>query len=299
MPILTPRRTLPYLAITLVALGSAVAAQREITQRHLSVRVTDAKGGVVSTLTPADLIVREDGVAREVIAIGPAPAPTHLAILIDNTAQAQTLLSELRTAITSVARQLHDLPTPPAMMLASFAERPTRIVDFTTSDIAIENGVKKLFPRPDGGSYLLDAIVETTEMFRKQKAAQPAILAFVMDSSPEFSDRVHRNVDEALGRANASLWTVQLQHAPARATSPAARERDSVVGDVTTWSGGMNKPVLAAQNVPAAFADVVQAMLGRLDVTYGRPASLIPPKRLSVEARDKSLNVSASRWAAE
>jgi hypothetical protein len=294
------RRTLPYTtAIAVLAFGAALAAQREISQRHVYVRITDAKGAPVTTLTPADLVVREDDIAREIVRVGTAPPPTHLALLVDNTNEAQKLLSELRSSVTAVALQMNQLPSPPAMMLMTFAERPTRLVDFTTSDIAIENGAKKIFPRPGGGSYFLDAIVETTEALRKAKAERPAILAFVMDSSPEFSDRIHRNVDEALGRAKTSLWTVQLQHTPTGPGSTATRERDSVIGDVTTWSGGMNKAVLSAQGVPAAFTEVANAILGRVDVTYGRPASLIPPKRLSVEARDKSLKVSAPRWTTE
>jgi hypothetical protein len=286
------------LAIVGLALGAALAAQREITQRHVYVRVTDAKDAPVRTLTPADLVVREDDIAREIVRVAAAPPPTHLVLLVDNTSEAQQLLIELRSGLTSVARQMNQLPSPPAMMLMSFAERPTRLVDFTTSDIAIENGAKKLFPRPGAGSYFLDAVIETTVALRRAKAERPVILAFVMDSSPEFSDRIHRNVDEALDGANASLWTIQFQHAPGRPGTD-ARERESVIGDVTTWSGGMNKPVLAVQGVPGAFTDIANAILGRLDVTYGRPASLVPPKRLSVEARDKSLKLSAPRWTTE
>ena len=294
------RRTFPYMtAIAVLALSAVLVAQREIAQRHVYLRVIDAKGAPVTTLTPADLVVREDDIAREIVRVAAAPPPTHLALLVDNTAEAQKLLTELRGSLVAAAQQMNQLPSPPAMMLMSFAERPTRIVDFTTSDIAVENGVKKLFPRPGGGSYFLDAIVETTEAFRRAKAERPAILAFVMDSSPEFSDRIHRNVEEALDRAKTSLWTIQLQHVPAGPPSTADRERDSVIGDVTTWSGGLNKPVLSAQGVPGAFTEVVNAILGRLDVTYGRPASLVPPKRLSVEARDKSLKLSAPRWTTE
>jgi hypothetical protein len=294
----TRRTLLSIAAAAVIASAVTPAAQREIAQRHVYVRVTDAKGAPVTALTPKDVVVREDDIAREVVNVGAAPPPTHLVFLVDNTNQAQTALIELRAGLTAVARQMNQLPSPPAMMLMTFADRPTRLVDFTTSDLAIENGVKKIFPRPNGGAYFLDAIIETTQLLRKEKAPRPVILAFVMDSSPEFSDRVHRQVDEALGDARTSLFTIQLQHTPGRVGSD-ARERDSVVGDVTTWSGGMNKPVLSVPNVPAAFTEVADVILGRLDVTYGRPSSLIPPKRLNVETRDKTLKVSAPRWAAE
>ena len=174
----------------------------------------------MTTLTPADLVVREDDIAREIVRVSAAPPPTHLALLVDNTNEAQKLLIELRSGLTALAQQMNQLPSPPAMMLMTFAERPTRLVDFTTSDIAIEDGVKKVFPRPGGGSYFLDAIVEIDRGLAQAKAERPVILAFVMDSSPEFSDRIHRNVDEALDRAKTSLWTIQLQHTPRDGQDP-------------------------------------------------------------------------------
>ena len=147
------RRTFPYMtAIAVLAFSAVLVAQREIAQRHVYVRVIDAKGAPVTTLTPADLVVREDDIAREIVRVAAAPPPTHLALLVDNTAEAQKLLTELRGSLVAAAQHMNQLPSPPAMMLMSFAERPTRIVDFTTSDIAVENGVKKLFPRPGGGS---------------------------------------------------------------------------------------------------------------------------------------------------
>ena len=81
-----------------LAVGAALAAQREIAQRHVYVRVTDAKDAPVTTLTPADFVVREDDVAREIVRVGAAPPPTHLALLVDNTNEAQQLLIELEAA---------------------------------------------------------------------------------------------------------------------------------------------------------------------------------------------------------
>jgi hypothetical protein len=284
-------------AIALLSAGTTLNGQREITQRHVYITVTGPKGGAPA-LTPKDVIVREDDIAREVIRVSAAPPPSHIVFLIDNTAEAQTVLLELRSGVIGMAQRMNQLPQPPAMMLMTAAERPTRLVDFTTSDIAIENGIKKVFPRPGSGSYLLDGIVEATAALDRASATRPAIVAFVMERSTEFSNRVHANVADALEDAGASLWTITLQ-APAPPQSLEARERASVVGDVTGWSGGMNTPVLSPQGLQGAFASTASAILDRLDVTYGRPAALIPPSRLSVELRDPTLRVSAPRWAGE
>jgi hypothetical protein len=273
----------------------AVEAQRAITERHVYVRVTDAKGAPVQNLTPADVVVREDDIAREVIRVGVAPPPTHIALLADNTAQVETLLIELRAALMALVVRMTQQPSPPAMTLMTFAERPTRLVDFTTSDIALENGIKRIFQRPASGSYLLDAIVEASQALGRAGAARPAIVAFVMDTSPEFSNRLHTNVADALQQSGASLWTVDLQR-PTPAASLDARERARVVNDVTGWSGGATRTVLSRQGIEKAFVELADAMLARYDVTYGRPAALVPPSRLSVEPRNQALRVTAPRW---
>jgi hypothetical protein len=120
----------------------------------------------------------------------------------------------------------------------------------------------------------------------------------VVGASPSFSNQLHTAVADALKAAGASLWTVELQ-SRMPSTSSDAIERARVVGDVTTWSGGMNKPVLSRAALPNAFTDVAGAIVNRYDVTYGRPETLIPPSRLSVELRGRKERVTASRWAAE
>ena len=275
--------------------ASTLDAQRELTERHVFITVTGPKGAPVTTLTPKDVVVREDDVAREIIRIGDAPPPSHLVLLVDNTAETQTFLQDLRSGILSVARQMNQQSTPPMMMLMTVAERPTRVVDFTTSDIAIENGVKTMFARPGSGAYMLDAIVQASAALRKAEATRPAIMAFVLETSAEFSNVNHMAVADALRDAGASLWTITLQ-GRVPGGSLEVRERANVTGDVTEWSGGLNTPVLSRNGLAAAFTSATSAMLGRLDVTYGRPSSLVPPSRVSVELRDRTLRLSAPRW---
>jgi hypothetical protein len=285
-------------ATTVLSAGTLLQQQRSSSERHIYVRVTDSKNLPVDGLTPKDIIVREDDLAREVLRVEPAPPPTHIALLVDNTPEAQPILVDLRASLVRFAQAMSAQPMPPMLSLASMAERPTRHVDFTTSDIAIENGVKQIFPRPSSGSTLLEGIVEACAAFRRAKAERPAILAFVIEASSEFSDRMHTNVADALRSANASLWTIELQQARS-STDRNALERARVVNEVTAWSGGMNRTVLSEQAIARAFEDMSSAMLSRYDVTYGRPQSLIPPSRIAVETRDKNLRVVTSRWAGE
>jgi len=277
--------------------GAIRPDQRATVERHVFVRVTDDKSQPVAGLTPADFIIREDDIAREVLRVAPTSPPTHVALLVDDTGDAGRFLNELRAAVKAFAFSLTALPSPPAVSLMTFAERPTLAVPFTSSDAALERGIQRLFPRPNSGAYLFDAILETSQALRKLKADRPVIVAFVNDASPAFSDQRHTQVADALRNAGASLWTVQLQRTAAM-SSVNEQELARVVNEVTVWSGGMNLPVLSPQGLEGAFSTLSATILGRYDVTYGRPEALIPPTRLSVEGRNPSLRVGASRWPA-
>jgi hypothetical protein len=274
-------------------------AQREVTERHVYVSVRDAKGALPKELTARDFVVREDDVAREVIGVSPAPPPSHLVILVDNSNELQPALIELRASLRSFVQGMHALPTPPSMMLMTIAERPTVAVTFTTSDIAMDSAIQKIFQRPGAGSYLLDGIVEACQTLRKAKAERPTIAAFTIETTPEFSNLLHTKVADALKDAHASLWTIELAQQSVPAVSQDARERARVVNEVTLWSGGGTKRTLSKQGLAGAFADTAAAMAARYDVTYGRPASTVPPSKLVVETRDRSLRVTAPRWTGQ
>lgn len=271
------------------------SAQRATVERHVFVRVTDAKSQPVSGLTPADFSIREDNVVREVLRVTPSPPPSHVALLVDDTAEAGPFLTDLRTALKAFAFGLAALPSPPSISVMTYAERPTTAVPFTSSDAALERGIVRLFPRTGGGAYLFDAIIEASQALRKMKAERPVVVAFVIDASPVFSTQRHTHVADALRDANASLWTVQLQRTGTD-DSPSEQERARVVNDVTAWSGGLNVPILSGQGLERAFTTLSAALLGRYDVAYGRPEALIPPTRLAIESRNKALRLSAPRW---
>ena len=101
------------------------------------------------------------------------------------------------------------------------------------------------------------AVIDAAKALKKAKATRPAVVALVNDSTPEFSDVLHPRVADALKEIGASLWTVELQTQAPPQNLP-ARERAALVGDVTGWSGGINRTVLSPQGLVKAFADIKQ-----------------------------------------
>lgn len=285
-------------AIALLAgSGTSVLDAEQARTRSVNITVVNREGAPVPDVGSNALIVREDGIAREIVRIAPAPPPTHVALLIDDSEAATPLVRDLREAATGFANAIADLSPAPAVRLTTFGDRPTVLVDFNPSFSAVSRGIERIAPRPGAGATLLEALVETGRDLRTRKALRPVIVVFVVEGGPEFGTLRHTDVTDALRRAGASLWTIVLTSREGSGSSDADRERDIVLGDVTTQSGGRNRIVLASQQLPQAFAAVAAALAGQYEVTYGRPDTLIPPKRVDVEARDAALSVLTSRWA--
>jgi hypothetical protein len=266
-------------------------------QRSMTVAVLDRNDAPVTNLDPDAIVVREDGVAREVVRISPAPPPTEIVLLIDDSQATSPALRELRAALNAFANEVADYTPPPAVRLATFGDRPTTIVDFNPSFSAISRGIERIAPRPGSGATFLEAVVDTGRALRARKAQRPVIVAFVAEAGPEFGTLRHTDVARALQESGASLWTIVLTQAGGGGDSDAERERQMVLGDVTTQSGGKNRTILSSQNLSTAFSTLAGQLTSRWEITYGRADTLIPPKSLEISTRDNNLRVLSPRWA--
>ena len=270
--------------------------QAQQAARQIDVVVVDRDNNPVTNLTAADFVVRENGVAREIGAVGPGAPPSPVVLLIDNSQAANPAIADLRRALTSFVGSLTTGEPPVPIGLRTFGERPTKLADPTAST-AVLRGIEGLFHRPGAGAHMLEAIVETTNDLVKAKADRPALIAFVVESGPEFSQEDRPRVVQALQRANATLWVVVLQAPAGEVLSTTEnRERAAVVGDVTIESGGLDFRVLAPQGIPAAFDRLQRLLTSRTRIAYGRPDRLVPPQKLEITVRREGLRVLAPRW---
>ncbi len=271
-------------------------AQRETRQQHVIVSVLDSSDAPVANLAAGDFVVREDGVAREVIGVATAAPPSHLALLVDDSQATDGLTVDLRAGLTSFVNTVMGTSPAPAVRLATFGDRPTTRVEFSTTVGALHAGIDRIFARPGSGAMFMDAIVETCRDLRTRKAERPVIVAFVAEAGPEFSDQSERQIADVLRETGVTLWTVTLESRSGPGTSDGNRQRAIVVGDVVRRSGGLNKPVLSKQGLDPAFQAVAKAITSRYDVTYGRLESLVPPTKLDVSLRQGSHRVLAPGW---
>jgi hypothetical protein len=290
----------PCLGLALILAGPRTLAREQASasrQQHALVSVLDKNDAPIADLTAADFTVREDDVAREVIAATPGAAPTHVVLLVDDSQAMSDLIPYAREGVKGVIQRLTEHAPAPQIRLMTFGDRPTLRAEFTTSASQLQKAADRIFAQSGAGSRFLEAIVEIGHMLRSKRIAGAAIVALVNDASPEFSEDSRRGVEEALRTSGAALWVAVVQSPRGPGSSSEARERAMVLGDTTRDSGGVNLMALGPQGVASTLPKLATALLTRYDVAYGRPDRLIPPTRLAVEVRDRPATVAFRRWA--
>src|SRR5712691_9077935 len=175
------RRTALALLTAMLAAGPAFAQSDE---RTMYASVVDDKGQPVLGLGTKDLIIREDGQAREILRVAKDDDPMQVALLVDNSVSMKNQLSDLRKA---VATFISSLRPGVQVALLTLAERPTIVVNYTADHPALLKGVDRIVTW-DAGNYVLDGIAETAEGLSKRTQAR-SVMVVVTGMGPELSYR--------------------------------------------------------------------------------------------------------------
>lgn len=284
-------------AVTPPGLATTLSAQqRALRDQTIFISVQDKQGKPPATLALTDLSIREDGNVREILKIEPATTPMQIAVLVDTSQVSQASIADLRDAVKAFGAAIWAKSPETQIALYTFGERPTLTTDYTTSAVALGRGVDGLFAASGSGAYFIDAVIESAQALAKRKPARGAIVAFVDENGPEFSNRRHEQAFDAVASARASLWTITRQGFSNDAMSSESRERATIIGDVTARTGGRSSMIFAPSALKERFGDVAAQLLGQFAVTYGRPESLIPPERLDVRLTLEGYRLHAPRW---
>ena len=137
------------------------------------VSVVDAAGAPVTDIETREFVVKEDGVTREVLTSTKATDPLQIALVVDNSQAASKDIPSLRDAIRAFIAGLGDRDE---VALISVADRPTIMVDYTTSRQRLEDGIGHVFAPPGSGARLLEAIVEVSRGIQKRNPDRPVIV---------------------------------------------------------------------------------------------------------------------------
>lgn len=277
------------MASTLVVAGAALPAAAQTRQQTLLVTAVEKDGGEpVATLSTADVVVREDGVAREILKVTPSSAPALIVVLVDNSQAARRAVQDMRLSLTEF---VNTFAGPHEISIVGIADRPTVLSPPTTSKAQLNRAVERVFAQPSAGAYLLEAIIEQARVIQKREPARSAIIALTSQGA-EFSDRPPQTVMAALGASGATLHVIEMQDTDqAPPLNQGVRDRNVVLDRGTIETGGQRELVLANLALRDTLQKVGRIATTQHEVVYGRPDTLIPPRRVAVSSARPTLEV--------
>lgn len=282
--------------VVATTLGSSVLvpganAQSEARQRTLFVSAVDEAGIPVDTLTAEDLVVREDGVAREILKVSRATEPVDITLLVDNSVASTRALQDMRLG---VEKFMATFAGPHPITLVTVADRPTVQVNSTTSKAQLLRGAKRLFVQPDAGATMIEAMIESSRAIGKRKPARAAIIA-ITSFGVEFSDRGYQFALDELAASGAVLHVLELQDTQrADSQSQNVRDRNVVIDRGTTETGGSRELLLTNLSLSDALQKVGKVATTQYEVVYGRPDTLIPARKVEVFSARPTLRIRAN-----
>ena len=272
----------PGLVAAAVAILAAHLTAQAI-ERSMYVSVVNEAGAPVPDLGPADFVVREDNVAREVLRVVPATEPMQIAVLIDTSQTARNDITYMRTALPPFVTALVNPNEGGAkndVALVAFGERPTIFTDYTTKVGDLQKGINRIWSQQDSGAYLLDALIEVTKGFKKREARRPVIVAIVTEGR-ELSYRQYDQVLEPLRDSGAPFYALMIG-TPSGDISDEGRSRSIVVDRGPNETGGRRDQLLSGMALNDRLKQLATQLTHQYRVTYARPQSLIPPERVTV-----------------
>lgn len=232
------------------------------------------------TLVPADLVVREDGVTREVLRVTPATGPLPIAVVVDTSSDAEPSIPDLRTALGAFIAELGS--TGP-VSLVGMGARPTVLANYATGRASFEAGIGKVFAQPMSAATVVDAVDDVARGLARRDGERAAIVV-LSTGGPDGSHGFYEQALDRLRAAGATLHVV-MRLAPGRPTGgDEIRQRDTLIDRGIRETGGWRRDVLASQAFAPAMAAVARVLAHQFRVVYARPQTLIPPKVVTITA---------------
>ena len=279
------------LALTTLALLSPVPVPAQAEEWTVYASVVDRTGVPVTGLGPADFVVRENGMAREILRALPASDSLRIALLIDNSQEMRTELIDIRQGLRTF---VNEIDRRHEVAIVGFGGPPTVLIDYTKDVKRLETGIGRLIARPGTGSYLLSAIIETSRTLRKRRDLR-RVMVIITTQGPEFSEISYQTVLGFVRESGAPMHSYVLMREGVSPTDPAAQEVELTLAVGTQMTGGRREDLLSAMAITSRLQSLATELNNQYQIVYARPKTLIPPKTIDVGVRKPDVVVRAPR----
>ena len=284
-------RTVPAL-IALVALGWAAlpggaARAQSAGERTIFVAALDEAGKPVRDIRTDEILIREDGVDREIVSVKPSTETLNIMLLADTTAAVDEMLLDVRTALIAFVRQVHSVSPDAQISLMEFGQAAVTVVPFTTSDADLEKGVNRLSGKPRSASVLLEAIHAASNNLAKRPSPRRAIVSLNIEPGDEQSREDPKRIVESLRKSLAQLWCVSIQKGALK--NP---QRDVVLNAFTKNTGGDRQFIVGQSAIATHLKSFADALTSQYEATYKRPGTKAQAVQIGVTRTGVRLHAS-------
>jgi hypothetical protein len=261
------------LAVLLLLADPAPAETRSVT-----VTFTDENDAPVEGLGAEDMVILENGVAREVARAEVDRRPLTLGFVLDTS---EPVGSSFRLNIVdAVSGFLTGLPQGTRYTLWGTGDRATKVAGPTTDRAEGVRALKRQFPR--GGNTLLDSLIQACKELEPVEGQRSAVV-IVTGTGPELSyaDRF-RAVEQARGRADTFM---AVQFDGEESSFEDRIKYEYALEALTRETGGLYERPLSPMGVAGALRKLAAELRAPYRVTY----TSLP------EIKDRKLEVTVSR----
>lgn len=253
--------------------------------------VVDRSGAPIKGLSNPDFVVRENGVAREILRVSPATDSLRIAVLVDNSQEIRNDLIDLRQGLRGF---VNELDRRHEVSMTGFGGPPTVLVDYTRDLSRLETGITRLLARPGTGSYLLSAIIDTSRAMRKRRDLR-RVMVIITAQGPEFSEISYQTVLDYVRDSGAPIHSYVLRREGLSPTDAAAQEVELTLAVGTQMTGGRREELLSAMAMTPRLQSLATELNHQYQIVYARPKALLPPKTIEVGVRRSDVVVRAPR----
>jgi hypothetical protein len=303
--------TFRHLAVSMtLAATSVLAASQDRGQpapadgsvRTVYISATAGDGTPAVDLAPGEVVIKENGRRRDVLAVGPATGRMSVAMLVDDSGPG------IQHVRLGVAEFIRILQAHAEFAIVSTAGQNSVVVDFTTDLDLLNAGVRRLMTRTTSGGYLLDAIRESALTLQRREAARPVIVVLALEGT-EYSSLSVDRVLEAVRQSGAIVHVLSVGKPTLKTMTPWNQRptqsihegldetisRSTVLAEAPRRSGGRLEQVLEASGLPARMGGVARDLRDQLAVTYVRPALEKGGGKIEVSVTRRGIRLRAPR----
>jgi hypothetical protein len=288
---------LPITLVVLLVPAANVRTQGGV-DKSLFMSVLDEKGKPVKDIVTGDILIKEDGADRQVVAVKPASTPISVAVLVDTSQGARVTdaygtpeqyIRDLRVAVSSFAKQLLGQSPDASVSLMEFGQAAITMVKYTTDPIEFEKGVNRIVSRPGVGSVLGEALEAANKELAQRPGGRRAIVSVNLEPSNEQSFENAKSIMDAFRKSGAQLWAVSIHRGKLQNS-----KRDVVLNDFSKLSGGQRDFIVGISAVEGILKGYADALVYQYEVVYKRPESNKETKVIQMGSARQGVKLHAS-----